>query len=160
MLSRVAASYGPLLSRVAASYEANPELRKELLQEISLAVWQAMSAFRGQSSEKTYLLKVAHNRCVSHVASQVRLRDREALDESLPDDKGPEPEASAIGHQRQNALLVAVRRLPLQERQVVTLFMEGLSYQETAEICGLTGNHVGVILSRAKARLSKELEDV
>ncbi|GGO66565.1 DNA-directed RNA polymerase sigma-70 factor [Bowmanella pacifica] len=146
-----------MLSRVAASYEANTELRKELLQEIYLAVWQAMASFRGQSSEKTYVLRIAHNRSVSHVATQMRHKGREDVCiQSLADDRTA-PEDKLMRHNQQQALLFAVRKLPLQSRQVVTLFMEGLSYQEIAEVCGISTANAGMILNRARQTLSKEL---
>ncbi|MBT1063929.1 sigma-70 family RNA polymerase sigma factor [Bowmanella sp. Y26] len=149
--------YGPLLSRVASSYEANSELRKELLQEIYLAVWQAMVGFRGQSSEKTYVLRIAHNRSVSHVASQMRHKGREDICvQSLPDERTA-PEDKMVRQNQQQALLIAVRKLPLQSRQVVTLFMEGLSYQDIAEVCGISAANAGMILNRARQTLSKEL---
>jgi len=45
-------------------------------------------------------------------------------------------------------------------RQVLTLTLEGLSYLEIAEVCGITKNHVGVLLQRAKTQLQQELKHV
>ncbi|GAA0358641.1 hypothetical protein GCM10009092_23560 [Bowmanella denitrificans] len=146
-----------MLSRVAASYEVNSELRKELLQEIFLAVWQAMASFRGQSSEKTYILRIAHNRSVSHVASQMRHKGRDDLCVQSIADEGPGPETGLLKMTQQQALLAAVQKLPLQSRQVVTLFMEGLSYQDIAEVCGISSANAGMILNRARQTLSREL---
>jgi DNA-directed RNA polymerase specialized sigma24 family protein len=50
--SQVIQKHAALLGRVAATYEANFHLRQELLQEISLAVWQALEKFKGDSSVK------------------------------------------------------------------------------------------------------------
>lgn len=147
--------YGALLSRVASSYEANEAMQQELLQEIAIAVWQGLSRFNGDSSVKTYILKIAHNRAVTHVASQVKRVDTHQYD---CDDIGADsfqsphhsPETVSSHHQSLALLLKAVRSLPLQPRQVLTLSLEGLSYDEIADVCGLTKNHVGVILKRAK----------
>ncbi|MDF2179678.1 RNA polymerase sigma factor [Aliiglaciecola sp. CAU 1673] len=147
--------YGPLFSRVAASYEANHALCQELLQEILLAVWQAMPAFKGDSSEKTYVLKIAHNKAVSHVARQVR-----QLEETMEEDiapAGPKLEEQLQRNEQQQRLLDAIRSLPIQSRQVLTLFMEGLSYEDIAEVCGLSLSNVGVIISRSRNQLAKEL---
>ena len=46
---RIVADYGPLISRIAMSYEADPALREDLTQQIFLAVWQALPAFRADS---------------------------------------------------------------------------------------------------------------
>lgn len=152
-------SYGALFSRVAASYERNPALRQELLQEILLAVWQAMSGFKGNSSEKTYVLKVAHNTGVSHVARQVRQLALTDMQEEPEDEASPHPEAQLQRNQQYERLVHAVHGLPIQSRQVLTLFMEGLSYDEIAEVCGLSQSNVGVIISRAKTQLSMELRN-
>lgn len=152
--------YGALLSRVASSYEANEALQQELLQEIAVAVWQAMSRFKGNSSVKTYILKVAHNRAVSHVASQMRIpHTEEYLDESSPVSSGRwSPENSLEQDKSLERLLGAVRELPLPGRQVLTLALEGLAYDEIAEVCGLTTNHVGVLLKRAKTAINRSFQ--
>jgi len=161
----VFAQYGALLGRVANSYEANEAMQQELLQEIAIAVWQGLSRFKGGSSVKTYILKIAHNRAVSHVAKQVKRVDTHPYDDQ---DKGAEayvsqqcsPEISTSHHQSLGQLLNAVRGLPVQPRQVLTLSLEGLSYDEIGDVCGLTKNHVGVILKRAKQRILQEVSNV
>ena len=157
----VFAQYGALLSRVANSYEANDALQQELLQDIAIAVWQGLARFKGDSSVKTYILKIAHNRAVTHVASQVKRIDTHQYDQ---DDSGSDgyvshalsPEVETSQHQSLTRLLKAVRALPVQSRQVLTLSLEGLSYDEIAEVCGMTKNHVGVVLKRAKQSITQE----
>lgn len=157
----VFAQYGALLGRVANSYEANDALQQELLQDIAIAVWQGLARFKGDSSVKTYILKIAHNRAVTHVASQVKRIDTHHYDQ---DDIGSDgyvsharsPEVETSQHQSLTRLLKAVRALPVQSRQVLTLSLEGLSYDEIAEVCGMTKNHVGVVLKRAKQSIQQE----
>jgi RNA polymerase sigma-70 factor (ECF subfamily) len=149
----VFAQYGALLGRVANSYEANDALQQELL--------QGLARFKGDSSVKTYILKIAHNRAVTHVASQVKRIDTHHYDQ---DDIGSDgyvsharsPEVETSQHQSLTRLLKAVRALPVQSRQVLTLSLEGLSYDEIAEVCGMTKNHVGVVLKRAKQSIKQE----
>ncbi|MCW8093362.1 RNA polymerase sigma factor [Alteromonas sp. ASW11-130] len=153
--------FGPLLSRVASSYEANEALRQELLQEIVVAVWQALKRFEGRSSVKVYVLKVAHNRAVSHVATQVRLPDVEALDEqiySVPSSSF-NPCAHVEQTQQLDKLLAEIRQLPLVQKQVITMSLEGLSYAEIANLSGLSQSNVGVLINRIKKTLTKRLND-
>lgn len=158
------ATYGPLLSRVASSYEANHDLQKELLQEICLAVWQALSKFRGDSSEKTFILRVAHNRAVSHVSYHSKIPFQQAFSEDesgVNADIATSSRSPEVSEQRDREvahLLAAVRELPIQTRQVVTLSMEGLSYRDIANVCGLTTTNVGVLLNRARKTLSEKIE--
>jgi len=154
-----------LLARVAATYEANPALQQELLQEISLAVWQGLRRFEGKSSVKTYILRIAHNRSVTHVSSQVKIPNfteyNSVTDIDLPSSefepnlsqKSSNPESELASQQTVSALVDAVRQLPIGARQIVTLSLEGLSYQDIADICGTTTSNVGVILNRAKKQI-------
>lgn len=150
--------YAPLLSRVASGYEANENLRDELVQDIALAVWQSLQRFEGRSNLKTYILKVAHNRAVSHVARQVR----QPATDLFNDEMHTCGAADAVSRQLEQEqaterLLRAIRRLPVQSRQIVILSLEDLSYEEISDVCGLSVNHIGVTLNRARAALKKEL---
>ena len=152
--------FGPLLSRVASSYEANPDLKDDLVQEICLAVWQALTRFKGDSSLKTYVMRIAHNRAVNHVSYHAKQVDKASYCET----EAPvasvttQTEKNVMQRNKINTLLDAVRELPIQTRQVVTMSMEGLSYQEISEVCGLTSSNVGVILNRAKKQLAETVQ--
>lgn len=157
----ILSEYSALLSRVAASYEANHHLRQELLQEITLAVWQPLTNFKGDSSVKTYILRVAHNRAISHVAYHIKMPNNVSYCEvTEPSPSSALSSESTIAQQQQVAtLLNAVRKLPIQTRQIVTLSMEGLSYQDIAEVCGIQVSNVGVILNRSKKVLQEVMQD-
>lgn len=158
---QILTDHGPMLSRLASSYEANHHLHQELLQEISVAVWQALKGFRADSSLRTYILRVAHNKAVNHVAYHARQPRNDSyceVSQPLPSHV-PSFESSIGQNQQVQKLLSEVRKLPLQARQIVTMSMEGLSYQEIAEVCGLTTSNIGVILNRAKKSLLESMHD-
>jgi len=69
-LGRVLNTYAAALSRLAASYESRSALREELLQDIAFALWRALPSFRGEASEKTFVLRIATNRALSHLAAR------------------------------------------------------------------------------------------
>ncbi|MBU3020286.1 RNA polymerase sigma factor [Aestuariibacter sp. A3R04] len=153
--------HSALLARVASGYEANDALRQELLQEIAIAVWQGLKRFEGKSSLKTYILKIAHNRAVSHIAANARVPALEPLEDHIVPASvaSSSPEQQTVQDSSLNALLSIVRQLPLPGRQVLTLSLEGLSYEEIADISGLTRNHVGVILKRTKSEVVRRMEN-
>jgi DNA-directed RNA polymerase specialized sigma24 family protein len=62
-----AATYGAALERLARAYEPNPDLRRDLLQEIHLALWRSLAAFDGCCSLRTWIYRVAHNTATSQV---------------------------------------------------------------------------------------------
>ena len=79
----IARTHGPLIRRIARSYEANGARADELVQDIHLALWQALPRFRGEASVKTFVARVAHNRAISHVAREAREPRAVELDERL-----------------------------------------------------------------------------
>lgn len=145
------------LRRLAASYERDPSRQQDLLQEIWLAVWQALPRFRGECSERTFVFRIAHNRAVSHV-DHFRRRRTDSLDEDAPlAASQPDPEHALSAEQRRERLQAAVQLLPMALRQVVVLTLEGLSHAEVADVVGITENNVAVRLTRARAALSRLL---
>src|SRR5947199_191058 len=59
--------YGQALERLARAYEADPDRRKDLLQEIHLALWRSFANFDGRCSVRTWVYRVAHNTATSQV---------------------------------------------------------------------------------------------
>ncbi|GAA3925810.1 RNA polymerase sigma factor [Luteimonas lutimaris] len=154
-IEAVLGEHGSMLSRIAASYESNPSRREDLLQEISVALWRALPRWRGEASLRTFVARVAHNRAVSHVVRQARIGEV-AIDEQHPDD-GRGPERHAERGQHRERLVAAVRRLPLGQRQVVVLALEGFAQREIGEALGLQENTVAQRLSRARQQLREWL---
>ena len=145
------------LRRMTAGYERDPSRQQDLIQEIWLAVWQALPRFRNECSERTFVFRIAHNRGVSHIEHWQR-RQTDVLDDAAPiPAPGPDPEHSLSQQQRHERLRAAVRALPIGLRQVVVLTLEGLSNAEVADIVGITENNVAVRLTRARAALSRAL---
>ncbi|MEW6321336.1 MAG: sigma-70 family RNA polymerase sigma factor [Acidobacteriota bacterium] len=152
------AEYDRAIRRLAASYERDSARQQDLVQDIWLALWQALPRFRGECSDRTFVFRVAHNRGVGHV-QHWRRRHAEPLDAEAPlPDPGASPEHAATDRQRRERLQAAVRRLPLGLRQPTVLMLEGLSHREIGDVLGITENNVAVRLTRAKAALARDLD--
>jgi RNA polymerase sigma factor (sigma-70 family) len=149
---------GPALARLAGSYTRTPTDRDDLLQEIAIALWQALPRFRGECSERTFLFRIAHNRCLTHLS---RRRSVVPLDDDEIEVQDPTPSAEHLLSQEERAerLVEAVRQLPLIYRQVITMTLEGLPYRDVAQVLGISESNVGVRLTRARQLLKSLLED-
>lgn len=150
--------HGPMLGRIAASYEANPSKRQELLQDIMMSVWRSLPSFRGQASMRTFAAKIAHNRAITHVARAASEPRISELDETFPCD-GPSPFEDAERSDQQRRLFDAVRSLPISAREPVVLTLEGFSPREIAEMLAVNPNTVSIRLTRAKDLLRKSLSE-
>lgn len=148
--------HGAMLSRIISSYEADRALKDELMQEVALAIWQALPRFRGEGSVRAFLARICHNRCITHVSKAVKAPKSVDISAEL-ESGGPGPEEQALKAQRREKLMIAMRRLPVGQRQVMTLALEGFSHQEIGAAVGITENNVGVRLNRAKAALTDML---
>lgn len=152
----IAREHGAMIARVARSYEANAARAEELVQEILIAVWQALPSFRGASTLRTFVARIAHNRAISHVAREARSPRAVPLDDSLQS-AAPSPEDIAAANSARFKLEVAVQRLPLNQKLVVTLALEGFSPDEVADVLGISASAASVRLHRAKAALERTL---
>jgi RNA polymerase sigma-70 factor (ECF subfamily) len=154
-------TFGPGLARLAASYEFDRALREDLLQEILLAIHQALPTLREESQIGPFVFRIAHNRAVTHVARRASERRAAATFEAGTMDEAGAAESQEdklLADEHTQRLLWAVRRLPLAYRQVITLVLEDLSYADIAKALGLSVSNVGVRVNRAKVIL-KELMD-
>jgi RNA polymerase sigma factor (sigma-70 family) len=150
---------GSSLARLAASYTRSASDRDDLLQEIAMALWRALPRFRGECSERTFLFRIAHNRCIAYLTRQRPLVALEEEEEIDPRDPQPSAEHRLVQEQQGAMLLAAVRQLPLIYRQVIVLTLEGLSYKEIAQVLGIGEGNVGARLTRARQLLRTLLED-
>ena len=152
-----------LLRHIINGFEAKPAIQEELFQEIALNIWRALPSFRADAAVKTFIARIAHNVLATHVAKSVRTvkADKELAAvpvEAEQDLTQPTPFQSLDQKQRQQRLAQAIRQLKLEQQQVITLALEGMSYQEIGEVLSITTNLVGVRLQRAKKALTQLLE--
>jgi len=156
---RILSEYGTAISRLAFSYEEVAGVREELVQEIALAIWQALAHFRGECSERTFVYRIAHNRGLSHVwRRRPPHQPLEELEESnQPVDPQPHPDEQAARTDERVRLMSAIQSLPVTHRQMIVLMLEGLSHAEIAEVMGITENNVAVRLNRARKALKDAL---
>ena len=146
-----------LISRIAASYEADPALRTELIQDIMLAVWIALPSFRGDSSLKTFTASIAQKRSISHVTR----RSREPRQVELPDDlisAALLPDEEAVQNDQKKRLAQGIQQLPIPQREAVVLCLEGFSYAEIGQVLGISANAAMLRCQRAKTGLRAILE--
>jgi len=154
---RLLAENGGALSRLAASYTNSAADRDDLVQEIALALWRALPNFRGECSERTFTFRIAHNRAVTYLTRRRAQTTGEAADVEVADTT-PNAEAGLAREQQGSRLRRAVHGLPVLYRQVVTLMLEGMEYDEIAQVLGISESNVGVRLSRARQMLRESME--
>lgn len=150
-----AAQFGPALERLVRAYEADPDQRRDLLQDIHLALWRSLPGFAGQCSLRTWVYRVAHNVGISQ-----RLRRRKlklvSLEELADMPAAPSDAADTQALARLHAL---IRRLTPPDNQVMLLYLEDLDAVAIGEITGLSARAVATRIHRAKALLARHFRE-
>jgi RNA polymerase sigma-70 factor (ECF subfamily) len=161
LYEQASAAYGAALERLARGYEADPEGRRDLLQEIHLALWRSFTGFDGRCSLRTWVYRVAHNFSASHVIRNERLRSRtmvglEAL-ETLPavDDL----ERDFDRRHTLEELMKLIQKLKPQDRQVILSYLEGMDAASIAAIVGISPGNVAVKVHRIKSILARRFHE-
>lgn len=153
-------SHGSAVERMLASYARSTADRADLRQEIIVALWRSLPTFRGECSERTFLMRIAHNRALTFLSRRgVRTVDIDDHQDALVATTGKNPAMVYERKDAQSRLLEAVRALPVLHRQVLTLLLEGMSHREIADVLGTTENNVGVRIHRARSAERVLLED-
>lgn len=144
-------AHGAAVERLARAYEAEAEVRRDLLQEIHLQLWRSFGRFDGRCSMRTWVYRVAHNVAIGHVIR--RKRERTPLTtleeiEQLP----AAPAAAGLELERLTQL---IERLKPLDRQIIILYLEETDAAGIGEITGLSPAHVAMKVHRIKGILKR-----
>lgn len=149
--------FGPALDRLANAYEADPEKRLDLRQDIHLQLWRSFRTFDGRCSLRTWTYRVAHHVAASHVIRErrifstlVSLEDLEALPST------PAGSSGADDRLNLNRLSALIQRLKPLDRQIIISYLEGMDAVAIGEITGLSPGSVAMRIHRIKNVLAKQ----
>jgi len=142
--------------RVCRVYAWNAADQDDLYQEILFQIWRGLRTLKEKQFANTWLYRVAINTAISfarkrapracrvvhfaHADLTRTIESRQTTEENADD--------------RIADLYTAIFKLDPLEKALVTLFLEDFTYEQMAEAMGISANHVGVMLHRAKKKLS------
>jgi len=163
-------AYEEMVFNLALRLAGDRERAADLSQEIFLRIYRHLDGFRGRSSLKTWIYRVAVNHCRS------RLRRRALVFERLAPRRSPglededplenladprrSPEERALAGDAERVLQAALDELPAAFREAVVLRdVEDLSYEEIAEVLGVRIGTVRSRIARGRRRLAERLRE-
>jgi RNA polymerase sigma-70 factor, ECF subfamily len=151
-------TFGAALQRLARAYEEDPDKRRDLLQDIHLALWLSLQKYESRCSLRTWVYRVAHNTATSHVIRQHRTNSRELLSlEQIERTAGSDDSTRTVDERLAvERLFELIHRLRPVERDVMLLYLEDLDAASIAEIIGISTANVRVQIHRIKAILAKK----
>lgn len=148
-------SHRGIVTKVCYMYARSQEEFKELYQEVQINLWQSMDKFKGLSARSTWIYRVSINTCISCYRRNRRHEDTLSLsDESMAElaDHATDDQEHARCLREMYAL---INRLPALDRAIMLMWLDEKSYQEIADVTGLTRTNVASRLNRCKQRLAR-----
>jgi len=142
--------------RVCRVYAWNSADQDDLYQEILFQIWRGLPALKEKQFANTWLYRVAINTAISFVRKRASRSDRVVHFEHADLTRAIESRQTTEENtdDRIANLYTAIYKLNPIEKALVTLFLEDLTYEQIAEATGINANNVGVMLHRAKKKLS------
>lgn len=148
--------YGSSLQRLAGAYEADPDKRRDLTQEIHFQLWRSFQRYDGRCSLRTWIYRVAHHVAASYVIREKRvfstLVSLEKL-ETLP--AGDQGQLAAEQRINLRRLSMLIHRLKPLDRQVIISWLEGMDAASIGEITGLSPASIAMRIHRIKDILAR-----
>jgi RNA polymerase sigma-70 factor (ECF subfamily) len=154
----LADEYGDALDRLAYAYEADPDRRRDLLQEIHFQLWRSLDKFDSRCSLRTWTYRVAHNVATSHVIRQRRRNARTfvSLEEAESKANREDIEVATDRNKALTRLLALIQKLEPIDRQLILAYLEDLDAESMREITGLSVTNVWTKIHLIKNILTRE----
>ncbi|WP_407426879.1 RNA polymerase sigma factor [Arcticibacter sp.] len=142
-----------ILYKISNLYCDDEEDRKDLFQEMVLQLWKSYPGYRAESSKSTWMYRIALNTSITRLRKEKKEISRRSLIDA--DFEIPDFSTGSDQHGELALLRHAIDQLNEIEKAVIMLYLEEKSYEEIADIMGITKSNVGVKLNRIKIKLEK-----
>jgi RNA polymerase sigma factor (sigma-70 family) len=139
-----------IIHKVCNLYCNNAEDKRDLFQDVLYQLWKSYPSFRSESKFTTWMYRVALNTAITRFKKFKKTPKSEEINERIiqvPDLKDD------VLEEKLKALYSAINQLSKIERAIIMLHLEENSYQEIAQIMGITETNVGVKINRIKKKL-------
>lgn len=145
--------YQGMLLRMCYVYLRDQELAKDAVQETFLKAYRSFGTFRGDSSEKTWLIQIAINTCKSiRRSAWWRYIDRRVAPEDIP-------QAVMMTDENDMDVMCSIMQLPSKFKEVIMLYYwRDMSVTEIAETLGVSQSTVSRRLKHARNKLHDVLD--
>ena len=140
-----------IIYKVCYVYAKGQDDLNDLYQEVILNLWKGFPNYRGESKQSTWIYRIALNTCISFLR-QANARPRTV---ALTTELAWQAAAEEGKTGQLQELYRLINGLGELERALILLWLEERSYQEMAEILGISKGNVAVKLTRIKEKLKK-----
>ena len=137
-----------IIYKVCYLYTTPHATLNDLYQDVVLNLWKAYPKFRQECKVSTWIYRIALNTCISFIRKEKNVPELVTLTPAA--DRTEETDETQLMLQQMYRM---INRLGPLEKSIILLYLENKSYEEIAEITGLTQTNVATRLSRIKEKL-------
>ncbi len=131
-------------------YAPSPSDVDDYAQEVLINLWKGFGSFRGESHVKTWLWRISINTCITFMRKSKRSVKSISINESISQIASDDKDQKQI-----EILYQRISRLDRLEKAIILLWLESMSYEEIAQIMGLTVPTVATRLKRIREKLKQ-----
>ena len=147
--SRIIREQKSTVYTVCYMFSQDKEEVDDLFQEVLVRLWQGYDSFQGKSDLRTWIYRVSLNTCISIDRKKKRRKTQPLLEGvDLFDKNDADNRQTDLLHER-------IGKLQAFDRAIVLLWLEDMSYEEIAQIVGISVKNVSVKLYRIKEQLKQ-----
>lgn len=158
--SNIYRDYKHKIYRICYAYIYEKNEVDDLFQEIMANIWNSLHTYRGDAQLGTWVYRVAVNSALFYNRKFKYYSSNKAEVRQLVISQVVEAtEGISDSNQMLDKLARSVSQLDKQDRVIISLLLEGLTYENIAEVVGITSNYVGVKVNRIKKQLKTLLEN-
>lgn len=148
----ITSRYEAVITRLCFNYATEKYSLDDLRQDCLINIWRGLEDFREDCSLTTWIYRVVINTCITSFRSQKNRMKTESIDSALRRaDQDAEPSENEV-------LQEMLSRLPLLDRGVIMMWLDDRSYDEIAEVTGISKSNVGVRLHRIREKMKSMAE--
>lgn len=137
-----------IIYKVCYVYAADRENLNDLYQEVVINLWKAFPRFRGECAASTWVYRIGLNTCISFFRKSKSRPEVVPITVDLEAFADEEDKTASL-----RELYRMINSLGQLERALILLWLEERSYQEIADIIGISKNNVAVRLNRIREKL-------
>jgi RNA polymerase sigma-70 factor (ECF subfamily) len=160
--------YAMVLQMSLGYMKGDPELARDMAQEVFINIWNALAKFKGESSYKTWIYRITVNTCLLYIRSNKK-KQTTSLEESsyvnkIENSGSPggfgSSGSSGIETDQHHALYRAIGALPELDRLVMMMILDELEYDEISKITGINAINLRVKIHRIKKKIAQFLKEM
>lgn len=142
-----------IIYKLARLYFKDTDEQADFRQDVLINAWRAYSKFRNESKFSTWLYKIAINTAFMHIRNRINVE--KIRHSEMQNELSDEPSTN----ENLDRLFLAAEFLNENEKALLALYLEDLTYDQIGDVLGISVNLVGVRLNRLKEKLKTIIQN-